>query len=169
LDILPDAGLLACGKHSLWTIQKGYRMWGGDPGAGGLLDPDSAYDQIAKWRDRVEQMAVDTKAMSDRLQEVRLTATDNTGMVEVTIDAQGRLIDLKLGDRVRRVTPEEAARTIMKTITAASKKLGDRAQQIISETMGTESAAAREISERVGQQLRPPEPATEDDDRSRGR
>ncbi|HZM83203.1 MAG TPA: YbaB/EbfC family nucleoid-associated protein [Candidatus Limnocylindrales bacterium] len=145
-------------------------MWGGDPSADGLLDPDSAHEQIAKWRDRVEQMAVDTKAMSDRLRDARLTATDDTGMVEVTIDATGRLVDLKLGNRVRQVAPEQAAKTIMQTIGKATRKLGERAQEIIAETMGTESAAAREIAERVGQQLQPPESARDDDDdRSRGR
>jgi DNA-binding protein YbaB len=145
-------------------------MWGGDPSAGGLLDPNEAHEQIARWRDRVEKMAFDTKAMSDRLRDVRLTATDDTGLVEVTIDANGRLVDLKLGERVRHVKPEQAAKTILQTIAKASRKLGDRAQQIIAETVGTESPAAREIAERVGEQLRPPDAqADEDDDRSRGR
>lgn len=133
-------------------------MWGGDPSDGGLLDPDSSHAQIAQWRERVDRMAVDTKAMSDRLQEVRITASDGNGIVEVTIDANGRLMDLRLSDRIRRLGPEVVARTIMQTINAATGQVAERAQQIIADTIGTQSPMAREISERVGRQLRPPDP-----------
>ena len=42
----------------------------------------------------------------------------------------------------------------MTTIRAAKAELADRTQEIIAETVGTESAAARAIAERVGQHLR---------------
>jgi len=140
----------------------------GDPNAGGLLDPDSAREQVAQWRERIGKMAIDTKAMSDRLRDVRMTASDRNRLVEVTIDANGRLMDLRLGDRIRHVAPDVVARTIMQTIAAASRQLAERAQQIIAETVGTESPAAREIAERVGRQLQPPDQAADDRDDRRG-
>ncbi len=132
-------------------------MWGGDPGAGGLLDPDSAHEQIARWRDSVDRMARDTKAMSDRLRDARVTASDSNGLVEVTIDSTGRLVDLRLGERVRRVSPDVIARTIMQTVASAAGQMGERARQIIAETMGTDSPAGREIAERVVLQLQMPD------------
>jgi DNA-binding protein YbaB len=148
-------------------------MWGRDPGAGGLLDPDSAHEQIARWRDQVEQKVGDTKAMSDRLHEARVTATDSDGLVEVTIDYTGRLVDLRLRERTRNMAPEVVARTIMQTIGVAAGQMGDRARQIVVETMGSDSLAGREIAERVVQQLQAPDAAggaaAGGDERTRGR
>ncbi|GIH08285.1 hypothetical protein Rhe02_63520 [Rhizocola hellebori] len=138
-------------------------MWGGDPGAGGLLDPDSAHEQVARWRDRVDRMASDTKAMSDRLRQAQVTATDVNGMVEVTVDVSGRLVNLRLNERARRASPEAIAATIMQTIAMAAGQMGERAQQIITETMGEESAAGREMAQRMVQHLRPPDQAAGDE------
>ncbi|WP_406079424.1 YbaB/EbfC family nucleoid-associated protein [Micromonospora sp. NBC_00858] len=142
-------------------------MRAGDPGGGGVLDPDGAMERIAAWKGRIGELAADTKAMSDRFQQLRITEADSNRMVEVTIDSAGALVDLHLSRQIQRVEPDVVARTIMNTIRAAREKLADRSQEIIAETVGTESAAAREIAERVGQQLRPgPVAESGDDDRS---
>jgi hypothetical protein len=57
----------------------------------------------------------------------------------------------------------------MRTIGVAAGQMGERARQIIAETMGTDSAAGREIAERVVEQLRMPEGATGGHDRQQGR
>lgn len=129
-------------------------MGAGVPSAGGLLDPDGAMDRLAAWKGRIDQLAADTKAMSDRLQELRVTVADSNGLAEVTVDSSGALLDLRLGSRIHRVAPDVVARTIMDTIRDAKRQLAERSQEIIADTVGTESAAARAIAERVGQQLR---------------
>ncbi|MGR6322674.1 YbaB/EbfC family nucleoid-associated protein [Micromonospora soli] len=136
------------------------------PDGGGLLDPDGAVQRLAAWKGRINQLAADTKAMSDRLQEVRVMLADINGLTEVTIDSTGALVDLRLGQRIHRVAPDVVARTIMDTIRAARRQLADRTQEIIADTVGTESAAARAVAERVGQQLRDADPpAAGSDDR----
>ncbi|MEU5940095.1 YbaB/EbfC family nucleoid-associated protein [Micromonospora sp. NPDC047548] len=134
------------------------------PGSGGVLDPDSAMERLSAWKGRIDKVAADTKSMSNRLQQLRVTAADGNGMVEVRIDSVGALVDLQLGRQIQRVAPDVVARTIMNTIREAREKLADRSQEIIAETVGTESAAARAIAERVGQQLRGPDPAPESGD-----
>jgi DNA-binding protein YbaB len=141
----------------------------GIPSPGGLLDPDGAMDRLAAWKGRIDQLAADTKAMSDRLQELRVTVADGNGLAEVTVDSAGALVDLRLGQRVQRVAPDVAARTIMETIREARRQLASRSQEIVAETVGTESAAARAIAERVGQQLRDADPGTESPDDQHGR
>ncbi|MFI6261378.1 YbaB/EbfC family nucleoid-associated protein [Micromonospora sp. NPDC051006] len=136
----------------------------GVPGTGGLLDPDGAMERLAEWKGRINQLAADTKAMSDQLQELRVTAADDNGLVEVTVDSSGQLVDLWLGQRIHRVAPDVVARTVMNTIRAARQQLADRSQAIIADTMGTESPAARAIAERVGQQLRDADPAADGPD-----
>ncbi|MEE6260105.1 YbaB/EbfC family nucleoid-associated protein [Plantactinospora sonchi] len=115
-------------------------------------------------------MAVDTESMSARLRDARMTAADDDGLVEVTIDATGRLVDLRLSERTRQVSTDVVARTVIQTIAVAARQLGERAQQIIAETVGTDSPAGYEIAERVGQQLRMPDPTVGgEDDRPRWR
>ncbi|MEU8087192.1 YbaB/EbfC family nucleoid-associated protein [Micromonospora sp. NPDC049101] len=139
------------------------------PHAGGLLDPDGAMDRLAEWKGRLDQLASATDAMSDRIQELRVTVADGNGLVEVTVDSAGALVDLQLGQRAQRVAPDVVARTIMNTIGVAKRQLADRAQEIIGDTLGTDSPAARAIAERVGQQLRDANPAVDDPGEQHGR
>ncbi|WP_229791879.1 YbaB/EbfC family nucleoid-associated protein [Micromonospora fulviviridis] len=128
-------------------------------GGGGVLDPDGAMDRMRAWKGRIDKLAADTKVMSDRLQELRVTVEDDNGLAEVTVDSSGALLDLRLGRQIQRVSPEVVAEAVMAAIRRAKGQLAERSQEIIAETVGTDSAAARAIAERVHRQLRPdPEP-----------
>jgi DNA-binding protein YbaB len=121
-----------------------------------LLEPGTALDRLAAWKGRIDQLATDTRAMSDRLGELRVTAADETGMVEVTVDAQGALVDLRLGGRIQQAGPERVAQAIMSTVRDARRQLAGRAKEIIAETLGTESPAARAIAAQVAERLNGP-------------
>lgn len=121
---------------------------------GNILDPDGARERLAAWKGRIDKLATDTKAMSDRLRDVRVTASDPTGLAELTVDSTGALVDLTLTDRIQRVTPAVVAETIMATLRDARNTLADRSREIIADTVGTESPAARAIADSVERQLR---------------
>ncbi|CRK57931.1 hypothetical protein [Alloactinosynnema sp. L-07] len=121
---------------------------------GDILEPDGARERLTAWKDRIDRLAADTQAMSERLQAVRISESDPTGLAEITIDSTGALVDLKLTDRIHRVAPSVVAQTIMATLGAARNKLADRSQEIIADTVGAESPAGKAIAERVGRQLR---------------
>ncbi|CAM3657575.1 YbaB/EbfC family nucleoid-associated protein [Kibdelosporangium persicum] len=131
-----------------------------------ILDPDGARERLAAWKNRIDKLAADTQAMSTQLQGLRITAKDSGGLAEVTIDSTGALVDLKLTDRIQRTSPETVAQTIMATLGDARSQLADRSQEIIADTVGTESAAGRAIADSVGRQLRgtPVEPQAPADD-----
>jgi len=135
---------------------------------GNILDPEGARERLAAWKGRIDKLAADTQAMSDRLRGVRVTASDPTGLAEVTIDSTGALVDLRLTSRIQRVAPAVVAQTIMATLGDARNKLADRSQEIIADTVGTASPAARAIADSVGRQLRsgpaPEHAAAPDDD-----
>ncbi len=118
-----------------------------------LLEPGAALDRLAAWKGRIDRLATDTRAMSDRLAQLRVTAADETRMVEVTVDAQGALVDVRLGHRIHRVDPERVAEAIMSAVADARRRIAGRAQEIIADTIGTESPAARAIAARVGERL----------------
>ena len=121
---------------------------------GNILDPDGARERLVAWKGRIDKLAADTLAMSHRLQGVRVTESDPTGLAEVTVDSTGALVDLRLTDRIQRVAPTVVAQTILATLAGARKKLADQSEAIIAETVGTDSPAGRAIAERVGRQLR---------------
>lgn len=133
-----------------------------------ILDPEGARERLAAWKGRIDRLAADTQAMSERMQAVRVSVADPGGLAEVTVDSTGALIDLKLTDRIQRVAPNEVARTILATLGQARRQLADRSEEIIAETVGADSLAGRAIAERVGQALRggpaPARPAAPADD-----
>ena len=118
------------------------------------LDPDDARERLAAWKGRIDKLAADTLAMSDRYEQLQVTTRDPDGLAEVTVDSTGGLVALRLTEEIERVTPDEVADTIMRTIRAAKAELADRSEEIIEETVGTDSAAGRAIADRVGRQLR---------------
>jgi hypothetical protein len=135
--------------------------------SGGILDPDGAMDQLRAWKGRIDKLAADTQAMSTAMQDLRVTVADDNGLAEVTVDSTGLLVGLKLGRQVQRVAPEVTANTIMETIRKARTRIADRSREIIADTLGTESEAARGIAERVSQRLLPsdePNQSPGDDD-----
>ncbi|TDC96207.1 YbaB/EbfC family DNA-binding protein [Saccharopolyspora aridisoli] len=134
---------------------------------GNILDPDGAHERLAAWKGRIDKLAADTQAMSEQLKEVRVTATDPGGLVEVTIDSAGALADIKLTGKIKSSDPAAVSSAIMATFAEAKNQLAQRSQEIIAGTMGTDSAAARAIADSVGAQLttgQEPAPAQPPDD-----
>lgn len=118
-----------------------------------VLTPDDARERIDAWKGRIDKLAADTKAMSDQFQALEVTRRDRDGMVEVTVDSSGSLVALRLTREIERASPDVLAGTIMSTIRDAKTELAARSQEIIEDTVGTESPAARAIAERVGEHL----------------
>jgi DNA-binding protein YbaB len=129
-----------------------------------ILDPGGAKERMQAWKGKIDQLAADTKAMSDRFQALETTARDRDGMVIVTVDSSGSVVNLQLTQQIEGVEPQVLARAIMSTIKAAKARLADQTQEIIEDTLGTESPAARAISESVSRQLRGPDDDDDDDD-----
>jgi DNA-binding protein YbaB len=93
---------------------------------------------------------------NEQVRLVQETVTDSNRIVEVTVDSTGSLVDLRLTDRIQRISPDVVARTILTTIGEAKAKVASRTAEIIGETMGSDSIAGRAIAERIGDQLRGP-------------
>ncbi|SMC66120.1 YbaB/EbfC family nucleoid-associated protein [Kibdelosporangium aridum] len=61
--------------------------------------------------------------MSDRLKEVRVSASDPNGLAEVTVDSTGGLVDIRFNDRMLRSTPGAMAQAVMAALTAAKEQI----------------------------------------------
>ncbi|MET9626538.1 YbaB/EbfC family nucleoid-associated protein [Lentzea sp. NPDC006480] len=130
-----------------------------------ILDPDGARERLAAWKGRIDKLAADTKSMSEQLRGLRITAHDPAGMAEVAIDSTGTMVSLKLTDRIGKATPDTVAATIMATLNTARRQLAERSKEIVADTVGTESAAAKAIVDSVSRNLgtAEPEPVRNDD------
>ncbi|GAA4429992.1 YbaB/EbfC family nucleoid-associated protein [Actinokineospora soli] len=128
---------------------------------GTIRDPESAHERIAAWKARVDKLAADTQAMSDRFQALRITASDPNGLAEVTVDSSGAMVDLKLTDRITRVSPSTVAQAVMSTLADARNRLADRSEEIVADTVGADSGVGRAIAENVSGHFRSSSAAVE--------
>ncbi|MEU7907055.1 YbaB/EbfC family nucleoid-associated protein [Actinoplanes sp. NPDC049118] len=124
---------------------------------GGILDPDGAREYLRGWKGRVDRMAVDAKAVSERLGQLRVTAEDANAIAEVTIDSTGALVDIRFSERIQHAQPDVVSRAVMSAVREARSNAADRSRQIVLDIMGGESVAARAIAERMAEQLRGPD------------
>jgi DNA-binding protein YbaB len=118
-----------------------------------ILDPDGAQAYLRGWKSRVDRMAADTQAMSERLALLRVRGQDDDKLVEVTIDANGVLVDIRFTDLAGRVVPSTLERAVMAAMRTARASAARQARAIVIETMGPDSVAARTIAARIERQL----------------
>ncbi|WP_051326330.1 YbaB/EbfC family nucleoid-associated protein [Glycomyces tenuis] len=122
-------------------------------------DPAAAVARVEAWKDRLDKLAADTKAMNERLEGLRCTHHDPNRIVEVTVDSGGMLLDVSFSERIKRVRPEDASRALMETLAEARRRVSEETAQVIGETMGEDSAAGQAIAERLRSGLVPSSPA----------
>jgi DNA-binding protein YbaB len=120
---------------------------------GSSAGPEHARERLAQWQGQLDRIVIDTRAMHDRIHGMRVTMSDRNKLVTVTVDYTGALVDLDLSERTRRTAPQVVADTIMATIGAAKARVAEEADEIIAQTLGTKSAAARTIRDGIRQQL----------------
>jgi DNA-binding protein YbaB len=118
-----------------------------------ILDPDGAQDYLRGWKDRVDRMAADAQAMSDRLGRLRASGTDDNDLASVTVDVNGALVDIRFTARIQRVAPSAVEQAVMAALRSARSVAARRARDIIAETMGPDSVAAQTIATRIERQL----------------
>jgi DNA-binding protein YbaB len=125
--------------------------------AGAFFDPDASREYVRGWQERVRERTERGLGMTERLRQLRVSAKDGKGIVEVTIDSSGVLVDLKLTERIHRVAPEVVDRAILSALGTARKQAAEQAQQIAVQALGAESPTARMIADRMGEQLLRPD------------
>jgi DNA-binding protein YbaB len=118
-----------------------------------ILDPDGARSYLQDWKSRVDRMAADAQATSDRLGQLRVRGTDDNDLVEVTIDANGVLVDIRFTPRVQRVAPSATEQAVLSAMRSARATAARQAREVIVETMGADSMAAQTIAARIERQL----------------
>lgn len=110
-----------------------------------LMDVEGARERLEEWKTRAEQRATETRAASDGLRALRVTAADDNGIADVTVDSSGALVDIQLSSRIQRQAPDHTQTAILGAYRNARRKLAEAAAEVVSGTVGSESATGRAL------------------------
>lgn len=110
-----------------------------------LLDVEGARERLEAWKARAEQRAADTQAAAEGLQAIRVTASDDNGMITVTISHSGDLLDVQANDRITRQPAEYTARAMLQAYQNAKRQLAEAAAAVVRETVGDDSPTGRAL------------------------
>jgi DNA-binding protein YbaB len=102
-----------------------------------------ALERIDEWERSVARRAEPAQELARRTAELTATALSRDGMVEVTIDAEGRIKHLHLDERTRQQSAETTSRAVVETLRAASAALLAQYQEITAETVGAGTETGR--------------------------
>jgi DNA-binding protein YbaB len=114
-----------------------------------LLDPDTSHAYLRDWQQRAERNAENARTAADRIAAIRATARDGNDLTEVTVDSTGTLLDIRFTDRIHRVPPDAVARAVLAASAAARLAAAGQSREIVTETLGPDSAAAQAITAQI--------------------
>src|SRR5262245_40658094 len=126
-----------------------------------MLSSNEIEAQIAEWRSGVTEQAQRFDAARRAIDEVSVTETAAGGAIMVTIASSGIPTDLRLGDDVGRMKPDQIAAQIMTCLRRAQARLAERVGAVVAERVGDTAGAAAIADEYQHRFPALPEEATE--------
>ncbi|MFG3557141.1 YbaB/EbfC family nucleoid-associated protein [Micromonospora sp. NPDC047557] len=102
---------------------------------------DAAGRRLDEWESSLAERAERAKTLSARMQELTGTAHNTDRTVDVTVDAAGLLIDLRLDERIRQQSAAHTARQILETTRAARTDLLRQVREVTVEFLGDDASA----------------------------
>lgn len=109
----------------------------GSSGAGGIDEGDESLD---RWIAENEAKAQRFQRMRDGVQQVSTTETSRDGVVTVTVDAAGNMIDLGITDGVKQMSGSKVSSEVLGTMRKAQSRLADQVAQVVSATVGDDQS-----------------------------
>ncbi|MEH0828799.1 MULTISPECIES: YbaB/EbfC family nucleoid-associated protein [unclassified Micromonospora] len=128
---------------------------------GGRGPLDAAARRLDEWESSLAERAERARDLSARTQALTGTARTADGLIEVTVDANGLLADLRLDERVRQHSAAHTARQILTVTRDARADLLRRLTDATTDALGADDPAARAIVETHQRRL-DPDPGTPD-------
>ncbi|MBO4141544.1 YbaB/EbfC family nucleoid-associated protein [Micromonospora tulbaghiae] len=122
---------------------------------------DAAARRLDEWESSLAARATRARDLSARTQALTGTARSTDGLIEVTVDANGLLADLRLDERVRQHSAAHTGRQILAVTRDARADLLRQLTEVTTETLGADDPAARAIVETHQRRLGP-DPGTPD-------
>ncbi len=109
-------------------------------------DPQDIERGLDEWVAGLERNAARYEELRQRVDAVRLTATSPSGVVTVTVDANGALLDARFADRVHQTAPDELTHQLLTAIAAAKQRIVAEVREVADQALGED---ARESADRI--------------------
>ena len=136
------------------------------------LAAQRAREQVDGWLRQSQEQAEKAQRVSKQVDAIRETETASDRTVTVTVDAGGRLVDLKLTREAIDLFTSDMPTTILVCVVKASSRAGAKASKIASDAWGAESDLAQRMRKAYGPRTEgasdAPDPGSGRDSRSRG-
>ncbi|MEH0972822.1 YbaB/EbfC family nucleoid-associated protein [Micromonospora sp. CPCC 205546] len=116
---------------------------------------DEATRRLDGWEASIANRAAQAKELASRVQAMRGTATSADRTIQVTVDASGLLVDLRLDERTRQHSATHTARQILDTTRAAHADLLNRITEATTAILDDEDPTAAALVESYRRRLDP--------------
>ncbi|WP_291415150.1 YbaB/EbfC family nucleoid-associated protein [Actinophytocola sp.] len=113
-------------------------------------DPQDIERGLDEWVAGLERNAARYQDLADKVEDVRLSATSPNGVVTVTVDADGSLVDARFTDRIHQTLPDELSRQLLQAVAAAKELIPARVREVADDTLVEGGGpAARDSADRI--------------------
>lgn len=106
---------------------------------------NGAQSWLDDWSRRARQRLHETQEMAEKLEKLKVTATNPDGTVKVTVDSHGTVVDLVLRDSITSLPADRISTEIMATMRRARNAVGKGAYRIVKDSVGLESETGKAI------------------------
>ncbi|RAX20174.1 hypothetical protein DRB06_09350 [Actinomyces sp. Z5] len=104
-----------------------------------------AHAHIDGWVRQAQERAEASQRLAKQVESLRETEVSRDRAISVTVDAAGRLVDLKLREPAMDFTPGDLAAAIMRAVQKASARAGEKTAQMAADVWGEDSAVAQRV------------------------
>jgi hypothetical protein len=127
-------------------------------GIGGQTVPARNLDDAEEWVRSWDSQASGgttgaSAALADRVAGLAASATGGEGAVRVRVDSSGNVTSLGLDDRVHRLSGDELAAEILRTMHRAQAGLGAQVAVAVDQTVGADSETGKAVLESFAQRF----------------
>ena len=109
------------------------------------MSPDDAQRWLDDWESNASTKLALARQLAEQVAQVSLTAANQDGSVEVTVDSAGAMTGLRLSEATRKRPADELSQEILTVMRRAQAKLAARVGDIAATTVGADSESGRAL------------------------
>ena len=124
------------------------------------VDEMRTEQEIQRWAAAAAAKAEKYQAVAQQVATVHITEVSRDGIVRVTVDATGALVNLEIAEQHREVAGAALAATVLATMRKAQARIAGRVSEIVAEVGVEDKGTASALVSSYQQRFPEPEPET---------